>query len=91
MAEPPTITVEFFGIPRSRAKQAGIDVVALTVADALREVARLCPGLSDMLTDNAFLAAPYLVSINAQRFVNNLGDPLAAGDRLLIFSRDAGG
>jgi molybdopterin converting factor small subunit len=85
------VTVEFFGIPRQRAGRAELAVPAGTVAEALAAVVCDCPGLHGLLNDSRGLSAEYLLSINGERFVSNLGQRLRPGDQLWLLSADAGG
>ena len=85
------VTVEFYGIPRQRAGQAELTVVARTVGDMLAAVRHACPGLGDLVSSTGRIS-PYLrISLDGQRFLENSGEKLAPGDRILILSADAGG
>lgn len=84
------ITIEFFGIPRQRAGRAELSVDAATAAAALAQVAAACPDLGGLVTDGR-LARQYLLSVDGERFVADLAEPLPAGTRLLLLSADAGG
>lgn len=86
-----TITVEFLGVPRLRAARATLAVPAGTVATALAAVRTACPGLADLLRGDGRLAGHYLLSLDGQRFLADLAEPLPPGARLLILSADAGG
>ena len=90
MAKNGQVTIEFFGIPRQRAGRAELVVPAGTVAEVLQAVTRACPGLEGLLTPAGQLAPHYRVSLNGQRFVQELRDSLVPGERLLILSADAG-
>jgi molybdopterin converting factor small subunit len=79
------VEVEFYGLARRRAGVAGTAVAADTVRAALAEVARAFPALNDLHGNH------FLVSINGERFVADVNEPLLAGSRLIIFSADAGG
>ena len=85
------VTVEFYGVPRRRAGRAELAVDASTAADALAQATKVCPGLGDVLTPGSRLAPQYLLSVNGERFVADLSEPLPAGARLLLLSADAGG
>jgi molybdopterin converting factor small subunit len=89
--EPEQALVEFYGIPRQRAGRAELAVRAGDVAAALAEVERTCPGLSGLVQPNGRVAPHYLLSVNGERFVTDVRQPLRAGDRLLLLSADAGG
>ena len=84
------VTVEFFGVPRARAGRDELIVTARTAAEALAAVECACPALQG-LTRAGSLAPHYLLSINGERFVAQLDEPLAANTRLLLLSADAGG
>jgi hypothetical protein len=86
-----TVTVEFLGMPRQRAGQPELVVPAGSVSDVLRTVQRQCPGLADLIAESGQLAAHYLVSIDGSGFVNDPGDLLEPGRRILLLSADAGG
>lgn len=85
------MTVEFYGVPRRRAGRAALAVRAATVRDALRAVEAACPSLSGLIDAAGALVAQYLVSLNGERFVTDLSQPLQEGDALLLMSADAGG
>jgi sulfur-carrier protein len=84
------VTVEFFGVPRLRAGRAELAVEARTVAAALAAVERACPRLEGLVRAGR-LAPHYLLSVNGERFVTGLEEPLRPGTRLLLLSADAGG
>jgi molybdopterin converting factor small subunit len=90
VASGPQVTVEFFGVPRARAGRAELAVAAATVAEALAAVERACPGLKGLVRAGR-LAPHYLLSINGERFVTRLEEPLGPSTRLLLLSADAGG
>lgn len=85
------VTVEFFGIPRQRAGMPELSVQAGTLGEVLSSVENNCPGLKGLVQSSTGLTAAYRVSINGQRFVENLEETLAPGERILILSADAGG
>jgi molybdopterin converting factor small subunit len=87
----PSVTVEFFGIPRQRAGMAQLALDAATAAEALALVERHCPRLAPLLQPDRQLTAHYLLSVDGQRFLNDLGERLSAGTHLLLLSADAGG
>ncbi|MFO0848137.1 MAG: hypothetical protein U0871_06220 [Gemmataceae bacterium] len=86
-----TVTVEFYGVPRRRAGVPEAAVVADTPAAALAAVADALPGLGRVLVADGRLMPEYLLSVNGERFVADLTQPLPAGSRLLLLSADAGG
>ena len=85
------VTVEFYGIPRRRAGRAQLAVDASTAAAALVRVAAACPALGGLVTPDGRLAPLYLLSVDGERFVTDLTEPLPPGTRLLLLSADAGG
>ncbi|HVK15463.1 MAG TPA: hypothetical protein VM533_00855 [Fimbriiglobus sp.] len=85
------MTVEFYGIPRQRAGRAQLAVSAGTGAAALAQVAEACPDLGPLVTPDGRLAPLYLLSVDGERFVADLAEPLPPGTRLLLLSADAGG
>ena len=85
------VTVELFGIPRQRAGAATAQVDAATVADALRLLRELHPGLVDLLTADGRLSPHYLLSLDGAAFVRDLAMELPPSARLLLLSADAGG
>jgi hypothetical protein len=85
------VTVEFYGVPRRRAGLAELTADADTASAALAAAAAACPGLRPLLTPDGRLDPQYLLSIDGERFVADLSEPLPAGARLLLLSADAGG
>lgn len=91
MADGGKVTVEFFGVPRLRAGRAELGVAAGTVLEVLSAVERACPGLAGLVKAGGRLNPHYLVSVSGDRFVIDTGLPVAAGERVLLLSADAGG
>lgn len=87
----PTVTVEFYGVPRLRAGRAELIVLAATVGDVLDTVTRTCPALAGVRQPDGRLAPQYLLSVGGERFVTDMAQALRPGDRLLLLSADAGG
>jgi molybdopterin converting factor small subunit len=87
----PTVTVEFYGVPRARAGRSELTVPATTVAEALAEVAGACPGLTGLRQPDGRLAPQYVLSLDGERFLTDPAERLRSGDRLLLLSADAGG
>jgi molybdopterin converting factor small subunit len=87
----PTVTVEFYGVPRARAGRGELTVRAATVADALAAVAAQCPDLAGVCFADGRLAPHYVLSLDGQRFLTDPAERLRPGDRLLLLSADAGG
>ena len=88
---PPTVTVEFFGLPRARAGRAELTVAATTAGEALMAIAVACPALADLNRPDGRLAPHYLLSLDGERFVTDPAETLPPGARLLLLSADAGG
>jgi molybdopterin converting factor small subunit len=87
----PSITIELFGIPRARAGRAEFTVPAATAAEALAALAEACPGLEGLCRADGQLAPQYLLSLDGNRFLPDLAQPLKPGNRLLLLSADPGG
>jgi molybdopterin converting factor small subunit len=87
----PAVTVEFYGVPRARAGRPEITVAAATAGEALAAVAETCPALAGLIRPDGRLAPQYLLSLDGERFVTDLREPLRSRDRLLLLSADAGG
>lgn len=85
------VTVEFYGVPRQRAGVAELTVEAGTVDELLGAVARACPGWRDLRRGDGRLAAHYAMSVEGERFVIDVTEPLRPGERVLLLSADAGG
>ena len=64
---PPTVTVEFFGLPRARAGRAELTVAATTAGEALMAIAVACPALADLNRPDGRLAPHYLLSLDGER------------------------
>ena len=85
------VTIELFGIARSRAGVAEVEVEAATLKEALRALLETCPGLApEVLTSNG-PAPGYLLSLDGQEFLDDPGRALPDGARLLLLSAQAGG
>ncbi len=91
----PTIHVEFFGIPRSRAGLSKIelefDEPGVSVADVIRRLGKQFPKLADDCITGSALRDGYIANINGQIFLRDGKQRLYDGDRLLLLSADAGG
>jgi molybdopterin converting factor small subunit len=90
MADKPRVIVEFFALARFRTGLKELPLRAATVNEAIREVARRCPGLTELRPDFSD-RMPFLISLNAGPFLTTWDVELADGDRLLLLSADAGG
>jgi molybdopterin converting factor small subunit len=82
--------VEFLGIPRERAGISELELEAGTLGQVLGELSARCPGLSELITPLG-LHPSLAANLNGDEFVKSLDTRLAANDRLLILSADAGG
>ena len=87
----PAVTVEFYGVPRARAGRKELIVSAGTAGAALAAVVQACPALAGLRRPDGQLAPQYLLSLDGERFVTDLAQPLRPGDRLVLLSADAGG
>jgi molybdopterin converting factor small subunit len=87
----PEVIVEFFGMARARAGRANLPLRAATARAALTEVRAACPGLADLCRAGGALAPHYLLSLDGERFLGDLDEPLPPGAHLLLLSADAGG
>lgn len=88
---PPAVTVEFFGTARYRAGRPDVRADGRTVADVLRCVVAGCPNLAGILSDAGELSRHFLVSLDGERFVDDLNELVPAGCRVLVLGADAGG
>jgi molybdopterin converting factor small subunit len=91
MGQAHTVTVEFFGIPRHRARRTELTVPAGTVGEVLASVGAACPELADLVQTGGRLSPDVVLSVDGTRFGADLDQALAPGARLLLFSADAGG
>jgi hypothetical protein len=85
------VLVEFFGVPRLRGGRAEVCVPPGPVADVLAAVERACPGLTGLRRPDGGPAPHYLLSLDGREFLTDPRRVLAAGDRVLLLSADAGG
>ncbi|MCK6458720.1 MAG: MoaD/ThiS family protein [Planctomycetes bacterium] len=83
--------IELFGIARARAGRETIDVEAGSLGEAIRALARACPGVVPEVVEDGRLTDSYLASLNGDRFVKDPELRLAKGDTLLILGAQAGG
>ena len=83
--------IELFGIARARAGREAIEVEAKVLGDAIRALARECPGVVPEIVEDGRLTGGYLASLNGDRFVADPALKLARGDTLLILGAQAGG
>ena len=83
--------IELFGIARARAGREALDVEAKSLGDAIRALARECPGVVPEVVADGRLTDGYLASLNGDRFVADPKLKLARKDTLLILGAQAGG
>lgn len=86
-----TVHIEFFGIPRTRAGIAQLDVEAESLGDALVAVAVQLPGWAEACLLGNRLQQGLIANLNGQRFVSDPQTALTPGDSVLILSADVGG
>lgn len=87
----PTVTVELFGTARHLAGVATVAVHGRTICELLSAVAQTCPQLEGLVMPDGSLSRRFLISIDGERFVGDLAEPMPARSRLLILGADAGG
>jgi molybdopterin converting factor small subunit len=86
MATIPHVTVEFYGLPRERAGVSEVAVGPGSLREVLSSVTEALPRLRPLLEGGSIQ-----LSIDGERFVEDLDEPVADGTRLLVLSADAGG
>lgn len=84
------VTVELFGLARAKAGRASLTVTAETPRDALHSVSATCPDLGEIYLEDR-LSPRYLLSLDGERFLADLDEPLPQSARLLLLTADAGG
>jgi molybdopterin converting factor small subunit len=82
--------VEFLGIPRERTGVSEVELDAATLGDVLAALPVRFPKLRELMPGGA-LHSSVAASLNGHRFVSDPATRLAAGDRLILLSSDAGG
>ena len=82
--------VEFLGIPRERTGVSEVELDAATLGEVLTVLPARFPKLRELMPAGA-LHASVAASLNGDRFVHDPTTRLAAGDRLILLSADAGG
>jgi len=85
------VRIELFGIARARAGRETLEVEARSLGDAIRALARECPGVVPEIVEDGRLTDGYLASLNGDRFVKDPTLKLATKDTLLILGAQAGG
>lgn len=86
-----TVHIEFFGIPRTRAGVAQLDVEAHSLSSALEAIAVQLPGWADACLSANTLQRGLIANLNGQRFISDPETVLEPGDSVLILSADVGG
>jgi molybdopterin-guanine dinucleotide biosynthesis protein A len=89
--DPPSVVVEFYGVPRLRAGLPSLKVKAMNLGDALGELGRACPLLLGTILNGRNLLPEYAANLNGDRFVSDPATPLHEGDSLILLSIDVGG
>ena len=82
--------VEFLGIPRERAGLSELELPASTLGQLVTMLASRLPRFAE-LVENDRLHPSLAVNLNGDEFVSDPETRLAATDRVLILSADAGG
>ena len=91
------VTIELFGMARLACGKGRLDArvpADATAADVARAAAAACPELVGVAIreDRGGLLASYALNVNGVAFVGDDGElALREGDRLLLFSSQAGG
>jgi hypothetical protein len=88
------VRIEFYGIPRRRAKVASATLEfegeAVRMGEVLLQLTQRYPGLSDCL-DGEFLRSGFSANLGGRQFTTDPNAKLCAGESLLLMSSDAGG
>jgi len=87
----PSISVEFFGVARSRAGVADVTLDAGCLRELLVRLQEQLPSLTELCIDNGELSPDWLLNINAAAFTRDLSTSLNDGDSVLLMPADAGG
>ena len=86
--------VEFFGVPRERAGQPGLEMSAQTLGQLLTTLAVRIPSFGGFIStdgQDSRLHPAFVANLNGDRFVSDPRTPLAENDCVMILSADAGG
>ncbi len=83
--------IELFGIARARAGREALEVEARSLGDAIRALARECPGVVPEVVADGHLTDGFLASLNGDRFIADPALKLARNDTILILGAQAGG
>ena len=85
------ITIELFGIPRSRAGVERTTADGDSLGEILEELATRYPGLANSCIDGRRLRPGFTANLGGNRFATAPETPVRDGDTVLILSLDAGG
>ena len=94
MAGDEYVCVELFGVSRMVAGKSEIVLTwraGLTLDGLARLLFVACPALEQGKDGAPAVGGAYVFNLNGRDFVRNPAQPIAAGDRLLLLSADAGG
>jgi molybdopterin converting factor small subunit len=86
-----SIRLEFFGVARSRANVAAVDLDVENLFDIVARVREQFPSLVELCVKNGQLAPGWLLNINGAVFTRDLSIALDDGDSVLLIPADAGG
>jgi molybdopterin converting factor small subunit len=86
-----TIQVEFFGLARTHAGAASVEIDAKTLRDVVSQVQSLFPALSKACFESGELQKGWVLNINGRSFVRDLDYELSENDSVLLMSADVGG
>lgn len=87
----PLISVEFFGVARSRAGVASVTLDADCLQEVLVQLQDQLPSLAELCIDNGELASGWLLNINGAAFTRDLSTLVNDGDSVLLMPADVGG
>ncbi len=85
------ITVELFGIPRTRAGIAKTTTQGDFLGEVLVDLAARYPELAKTCIDGRNLRPGYTANLRGEQFVTDPETVLKDGDTLLLLNLDAGG
>ena len=85
------ITVELFGIPRTRAGIAKATAQGDSLGEVLVDLAARYPELAKTCIDGRNLRPGYTANLRGEQFVTDPETVLKDGDTLLLLNLDAGG
>lgn len=86
------VTVEFFGIPRERAKASRTTAVGDTLGAVLADLAGRFPVFAtECLTAEGRLRPECIANVGDLRFTRDPDTPVTDGDSVLVLSADVGG